>query len=135
MATVFEPIRPVPPMTTIFMVHLRCSMTGDPNGFNASGKYQCLLGGRGTGPQSGLITFFYSRPVVTRINAESAPLVKPLPDLARCDWPITRLRPPAPVLRGVHVGYAMATGEGVFMQLVALVPLCFMTGMAMAGVR
>jgi hypothetical protein len=28
----------------------------------------------------------------------------------------------------------MATGEGVFMQLVALVPLCFMTGMAIAGV-
>jgi hypothetical protein len=24
MATVFEPIRPVPPMTTIFMVHLPC---------------------------------------------------------------------------------------------------------------
>jgi hypothetical protein len=24
MATVFEPIRPVPPMTTIFMIYLRC---------------------------------------------------------------------------------------------------------------
>src|SRR5947209_16582200 len=30
MATVFEPIRPVPPMTTIFMVYPPLSMTGDP---------------------------------------------------------------------------------------------------------
>jgi hypothetical protein len=30
MATVFEPIRPVPPITTIFMVDLPLSMTGDP---------------------------------------------------------------------------------------------------------
>src|SRR5438128_8891609 len=29
MATVFEPIRPVPPMTTIFMVYPPLSMTGD----------------------------------------------------------------------------------------------------------
>jgi len=29
MGTVFEPIRPVPPMTTIFMVYLPLSMTGD----------------------------------------------------------------------------------------------------------
>jgi hypothetical protein len=29
MATVFEPIRPVPPMTTIFMVYPPVSMTGD----------------------------------------------------------------------------------------------------------
>src|SRR3954452_18805463 len=29
MATVFEPIRPVPPMTTIFMVYRLLSMTGD----------------------------------------------------------------------------------------------------------
>src|SRR2546425_10373872 len=37
MATVFEPIRPVPPMTTIFMVYPPLSMTGDPQmGSNAS---------------------------------------------------------------------------------------------------
>jgi hypothetical protein len=30
MATVFEPIRPVPPMTTIFMDYPPLSMTGDP---------------------------------------------------------------------------------------------------------
>src|SRR5437773_10878253 len=30
MGTVFEPIRPVPPMTTIFMVYPPLSMTGDP---------------------------------------------------------------------------------------------------------
>src|SRR5205814_1891680 len=37
MATVFEPIRPVPPMTTIFMVYSPLSMTGDPQtGSNAS---------------------------------------------------------------------------------------------------
>jgi hypothetical protein len=30
MATVFEPIRPVPPITTIFMVHPPLPMTGDP---------------------------------------------------------------------------------------------------------
>jgi len=30
MATVFEPIRPVPPMTTIFMVYPSLLMTGDP---------------------------------------------------------------------------------------------------------
>src|SRR5213082_3839426 len=30
MATVFEPIRPVPPMTTIFMVYPPLSTTGDP---------------------------------------------------------------------------------------------------------
>jgi hypothetical protein len=30
MATVFEPIRPVPPMTTIFMIYPRLSTTGDP---------------------------------------------------------------------------------------------------------
>jgi hypothetical protein len=30
MATVFEPIRPVPPMTTIFMAYPPLSMTGDP---------------------------------------------------------------------------------------------------------
>src|ERR1700746_1384472 len=29
MATVFEPIRPVPPMTTIFMAHPPLSVTGD----------------------------------------------------------------------------------------------------------
>jgi hypothetical protein len=33
MATVFEPIRPVPPMTTIFMVHPSLRMIGDPHGF------------------------------------------------------------------------------------------------------
>src|SRR5262249_56537987 len=31
MATVFEPIRPVRPMTTIFIVYPRFSITGDPN--------------------------------------------------------------------------------------------------------
>jgi hypothetical protein len=31
MATVFEPIRPVPPMTTIFMAYPPLSMTGDPS--------------------------------------------------------------------------------------------------------
>jgi hypothetical protein len=30
MATVFEPIRPVPPITTIFMIDPPLSMTGDP---------------------------------------------------------------------------------------------------------
>jgi hypothetical protein len=30
MTTVFEPIRPVPPITTIFMVDAPLSMTGDP---------------------------------------------------------------------------------------------------------
>src|SRR6478672_6409104 len=36
MATVFEPIRPVPPMTTIFMACPSLSMTGDPQmGSNA----------------------------------------------------------------------------------------------------
>jgi hypothetical protein len=30
MVTVFEPIRPVPPMMTIFMVYPPLSMTGDP---------------------------------------------------------------------------------------------------------
>jgi hypothetical protein len=30
MATVFEPIRPVPPMTTIFIGYPPLSMTGDP---------------------------------------------------------------------------------------------------------
>jgi hypothetical protein len=30
MVTVFEPIRPVPPMTTIFMVYPPLSTTGDP---------------------------------------------------------------------------------------------------------
>jgi hypothetical protein len=30
MATVFEPIRPLPPMTTILMVCPPLSMTGDP---------------------------------------------------------------------------------------------------------
>jgi hypothetical protein len=30
MATVFEPIRPVPPMTTIFMVHPLFPTTEDP---------------------------------------------------------------------------------------------------------
>src|SRR5215467_8278963 len=30
MATVFEPIRPVPPMTTIFIVYPPFSTTGDP---------------------------------------------------------------------------------------------------------
>src|SRR5215470_12885338 len=36
-ATVFEPTRPVPPMTTIFMVYPPLSMTGDPQmGSNAS---------------------------------------------------------------------------------------------------
>src|SRR5206468_12704292 len=37
MGTVFEPSRPVPPMTTIFMVYPPLSMTGDPQmGSNAS---------------------------------------------------------------------------------------------------
>src|SRR3954454_13568103 len=31
MATVFEPIRPVPPITTIFMVDLPFSITGNPH--------------------------------------------------------------------------------------------------------
>jgi hypothetical protein len=31
MATVFEPIRPVPPITTIFMVHPTLSMAGNPS--------------------------------------------------------------------------------------------------------
>jgi hypothetical protein len=40
MATVFEPIRPVPPMTTILMVYPPLSMTGDPEmGSNASEVY------------------------------------------------------------------------------------------------
>ena len=37
LATVFEPIRPVPPMTTIFVFTLPLSMTGEPQmGPNAS---------------------------------------------------------------------------------------------------
>src|SRR5260370_19256621 len=46
MATVFEPIRPVPPMTTIFMVYPPLSMPGDPQmSSNASVEnYPSLLG-------------------------------------------------------------------------------------------
>jgi hypothetical protein len=44
MATVFEPISPVPPMTTIFMVYPPLSMTGDPKWVRCRcGKYSCLL--------------------------------------------------------------------------------------------
>src|SRR6266581_8060581 len=56
MAAVFEPIRPVPPMTTIFMVYLPLSMTGDPQmGSNASvEKYPSPLGCHGVlgGPEN-----------------------------------------------------------------------------------
>jgi hypothetical protein len=46
MATVFEPISPVPPMTTIFMgLTLRLSMTGDPEWV-----LMRLVGCRGAGP-------------------------------------------------------------------------------------
>jgi hypothetical protein len=41
MATVFEPIRPVPPITTIFVVYPSLSMTGElSNGFKCMAKHR-----------------------------------------------------------------------------------------------